>query len=133
MNCSEPGPNPELVMLAPMPTLFVFLSWYFFRDSVVLISSVQALDPTIKTTYAKEKWQQEFYEAGLQRLEAVVSRLVTHLLSLTCKSPGKLLLDPCSGVGNVVLQAALQSGWSAFGVELMEKPPRKWLVSNVCG
>ena len=56
-----------------MPTLFVLVSWYFFRDSVVLISSVQALDPTIKTAYAKEKWQQGFYEAGLRRLEAVVS------------------------------------------------------------
>ncbi|KAH9971215.1 histone methylation DOT1 [Lactifluus volemus] len=32
-----------------------------------------------------------------------------------------LLVDLGSGVGNVVLQAALQSGCSAFGVEVMEK------------
>jgi len=34
---------------------------------------LQALDPTIKTAYAEEKWQEEFYEAGLWHLEEVVS------------------------------------------------------------
>jgi hypothetical protein len=33
----------------------------------------QALDPNIKTAYAEEKWQQEFYDAGLERLKEVVS------------------------------------------------------------
>ncbi len=37
---------------------------------------------------------------------------------------GKLFLDLGSGVGNVVLQAALQSGCRAFGVEVMEHPAR---------
>jgi len=44
-----------------------------------LYLSLQALDPTIKTAYAEEKWQVEFYEAGLRRLEEVVS-----LLDLIC-------------------------------------------------
>jgi len=48
--------------------------------------------------------------------------LVSRLLSLTGAGPGTLLLDLGSGVGNVVLHAALQSGCSAFGVEVMEKP-----------
>jgi hypothetical protein len=34
---------------------------------------LQALDPTIKTAYAEEKWEEEFYEAGLQCFEEVVS------------------------------------------------------------
>ena len=34
--------------------------------------SLQALDPTLKTAYAQEKWQTQFYEAGLQRLREVV-------------------------------------------------------------
>ncbi|KAF8156025.1 hypothetical protein B0H34DRAFT_517919 [Crassisporium funariophilum] len=32
-----------------------------------------ALNPNIKTAYAEEKWQEEFYQAGLRRLEEVVS------------------------------------------------------------
>jgi H3 lysine-79-specific histone-lysine N-methyltransferase len=48
--------------------------------------------------------------------------LVSRILSLARARPGTLLLDLGGGVGNVVLQAALQSGCSAFGVELMEKP-----------
>lgn len=30
-----------------------------------------ALDPNIKTAYAEDKWQEEFYDAGLRRLEEV--------------------------------------------------------------
>jgi H3 lysine-79-specific histone-lysine N-methyltransferase len=48
--------------------------------------------------------------------------LVSRLLSLTGAGPGTLLLDLGSGVGNVILHAALQSGCSAFGVEVMGKP-----------
>ena len=43
--------------------------------------------------------------------------LVSRLLSLARVRPGTLLFDVGSGVGNVVLQ----SGRSAFGIELMEK------------
>jgi H3 lysine-79-specific histone-lysine N-methyltransferase len=36
--------------------------------------------------------------------------------------PGTLLLDLGNGVGNVVLHAALQNGFSAFGIEVIENP-----------
>ena len=48
--------------------------------------------------------------------------LTSDILQLTALRPGSLFLDLGSGVGNVVLQAALQSGCSAFGVELKESP-----------
>ena len=48
--------------------------------------------------------------------------LVSRLLFLTRANPDTLFLDLGSGVGNVVLHAALQSGCTAFGVEVMEKP-----------
>ena len=48
------------------------------RSHLFLLLPLKALDLTIKTAYAEEKWQAEFYEAGLQRLEEVVS------LSLIC-------------------------------------------------
>ena len=43
---------------------FVHLDWYW------LIS--QVLDPNIKLAYAEAKWDSEYYEMGLRRLEAVV-------------------------------------------------------------
>ena len=48
--------------------------------------------------------------------------LVSRFLSLARARPDTLFLDLGSGVGNVVLQAALQSGCTPLGVELMEKP-----------
>ena len=53
--------------------------------------------------------------------------LVACLLSLTQAHTCTLLLDLGLGVRKVVLQVALQSCCSAFGVELMEKP-----VEMVC-
>ncbi len=46
--------------------------------------------------------------------------LASRLLSLTRAGPGTLLLDLGSGVVNIVVHAALQSGCSAFGIEVME-------------
>ncbi len=48
--------------------------------------------------------------------------LASRLLSLTRAGPGTLLLDLGSGVVNIVVHAALQSGCSAFGIEVMENP-----------
>ena len=48
--------------------------------------------------------------------------LVACHLSLTQAHACTLLLDLGLGVRKVVLQVALQSGCSTFGVELMEKP-----------
>ncbi|KAI5120226.1 hypothetical protein M0805_000040 [Coniferiporia weirii] len=47
---------------------------------------------------------------------------VSDIIEQTGLRPDSLLLDLGSGVGNVVLQAALQSGCKAFGVELMDGP-----------
>jgi H3 lysine-79-specific histone-lysine N-methyltransferase len=44
------------------------------------------------------------------------------LLSFTRADPDTLFLDLGNSVGNIVLHAALQSGCTAFGVEVMEKP-----------
>ena len=53
--------------------------------------------------------------------------LVARLLSLAQVRLPTLLLDLGLDVGKVVLQVALQSGCSGFGVELMEK-----LVDMAC-
>ncbi|KAI0042141.1 DOT1-domain-containing protein [Auriscalpium vulgare] len=48
--------------------------------------------------------------------------LVAKLIAQTRLGPGSLFLDLGSGVGNVAIQAALQAGSSAFGVEMMPGP-----------
>lgn len=45
-----------------------------------------------------------------------------HIIKLAGLGPGKLLLDLGSGVGNVPIQAALQTGCRAFGIEIMGAP-----------
>ncbi|THH17203.1 hypothetical protein EW146_g3567 [Bondarzewia mesenterica] len=47
---------------------------------------------------------------------------ISDLIHLSRLRPGMLLLDLGCGVGNVVLQAALQSGCDAFGIEFMPSP-----------
>ena len=47
---------------------------------------------------------------------------ISDLLHLAHLRPGMLLLDLGCGVGNVVLQAALQSGCDTFGIEFMAAP-----------
>ncbi|THH11352.1 hypothetical protein EW145_g707 [Phellinidium pouzarii] len=49
---------------------------------------------------------------------------VSDIIEQTGLRPDSLFVDLGSGVGNVVLQAALQSGCKAFGVELMAGPAK---------
>ena len=53
-------------------------------------------------------------------MPALVSRIVRD----TGLHEGSLFLDLGSGVGNVVLQASLQTGCTSYGVELMAPPAR---------
>ena len=63
----------------------------------------------------------------LRLYRELILPLVSRLLSLSLERPVTLLLALAlgSGVGSLVVQTAPQSGYSAFGVKLMEKP-RKW-------
>ncbi|KIK96871.1 hypothetical protein PAXRUDRAFT_137493, partial [Paxillus rubicundulus Ve08.2h10] len=44
------------------------------------------------------------------------------IISATCLNSSSLLIDLGSGVGNVLLQASLQTGCRSYGIELMEGP-----------
>lgn len=50
--------------------------------------------------------------------------LAHEIIVLTGLGEGKLFLDLGSGVGNVVVQASLQTGCKGFGVELMPAPAK---------
>jgi [histone H3]-lysine79 N-trimethyltransferase len=47
---------------------------------------------------------------------------VSDIVAATHLSPSSLFLDLGSGVGNVVIQASLQTGCRSFGIELMPGP-----------
>lgn len=50
--------------------------------------------------------------------------LIDEIVSITNTNESSLFLDLGSGVGNVCVQASLQSGCRTFGVELMKAPAR---------
>jgi len=52
---------------------FICLGIFFLRLTILILIFLLALDLNIKTAYSKEKWQDEFYEAGLDCLGEVVS------------------------------------------------------------
>ena len=52
-------------------------------------------------------------------------------LSPSAAHPGTLLLDFGSGIGNVTMEAALPSGCSALGIELMGKCAGDDMRTNV--
>ncbi|KAI0297535.1 S-adenosyl-L-methionine-dependent methyltransferase [Multifurca ochricompacta] len=85
--------------------------------------ALRIVEETYQRTVGPRTHELNHYQAFSDTVYGeLMPSLVSRLLSLTRACPGMLLLDLGSGVGNIVLQAALQSGCSAFGVELMEKP-----------
>ncbi|EAU93345.2 histone-lysine N-methyltransferase [Coprinopsis cinerea okayama7 len=54
----------------------------------------------------------------------LMPNLVYEILKITNLNENSLFLDLGSGVGNVVVQASLQTGCRSFGIELMPEPAR---------
>ena len=85
--------------------------------------ALRIVEETYQRTVGPRTHELNHYQAFSDTVYGeLMPSLVSRLLSLSRARPGTLLLDLGSGVGNVVLHAALQSGCSAFGVEVMEKP-----------
>jgi hypothetical protein len=71
----------------------------------------RAVGPHVRELRRYTSWTSEVYGE-------LTPRFVSELLRVTSLGPGKLFLDLGSGVGNVVLQAALESGCDAYGCEI---------------
>ena len=85
--------------------------------------ALRIVEETYQRTVGPRTHELNHYQAFSDSVYGeLMPSLVSRILSLARARPDALLLDLGSGVGNVVLQAALQSGCTAFGVELMEKP-----------
>ncbi|KAI0264980.1 S-adenosyl-L-methionine-dependent methyltransferase [Gloeopeniophorella convolvens] len=85
--------------------------------------ALRIVEETYQRTVGPRTHELKHYQAFSDSVYGeLMPPLVSRLVALSGVRPGSLLLDLGSGVGNVVLQAALQSGCTAFGVELMEKP-----------
>jgi H3 lysine-79-specific histone-lysine N-methyltransferase len=87
--------------------------------------ALRIVEETYQRTVGPRTHELNHYQAFSDTVYGeLMPSLVSRLLSLSRAQPDTLLLDLGSGVGNVVLHAALQSGCSAFGVEVMEKPSK---------
>ncbi|KAH7881463.1 S-adenosyl-L-methionine-dependent methyltransferase [Lentinula edodes] len=63
------------------------------------------------------------YEAFTSKVYGeILPSLVHEILSLTKLNQDSLFMDLGSGVGNVVIQSALQTGCKSYGIELVEGP-----------
>lgn len=85
--------------------------------------ALRIVEETYQRTVGPRTHELNHYQAFSDTVYGeLMPSLVSRLLFLTRANPDTLFLDLGSGVGNVVLHAALQSGCTAFGVEVMEKP-----------
>jgi H3 lysine-79-specific histone-lysine N-methyltransferase len=75
----------------------------------------RAVGPRVKELRKYESWTSAVYGE-------LTPRFVSELVRVARLAPGMRFLDLGSGVGNVVLQAALESGCSAFGIEIGARP-----------
>jgi hypothetical protein len=71
--------------------------------------------PRIKELRKYETWTSEVYGE-------LTPRFVSEIIRVSGLGPGKQFMDLGSGVGNVVLQAALESGCEAYGIEINPAP-----------
>ncbi len=77
----------------------------------------RAVGPHVKTL--------KKYEAFSSTVYGELMPVLSHeIIRLTQLREDSLFLDLGSGVGNVVVQAALQTGCTAYGIELMPQPAR---------
>jgi len=49
---------------------------------------------------------------------------ISDIIAETCLNQNSFFIDLGSGVGNVVIQASLQSGCKSYGIELMPSPAK---------
>lgn len=94
-------------------------SWSAIPQGVVERVVEEVYQRAVGPNVAQLKRYQAFSsEAYGELMPALVSRIVRD----TGLHEGSLFLDLGSGVGNVVLQASLQTGCTSYGVELMAPP-----------
>ena len=116
-------PLPSDAFAPPQPNAFRAAVAGWSTTGLPRAVALRIVEETYQRTVGPRTHELNHYQAFSDSVYGeLMPSLVSRLLSLSRARPGTLLLDLGSGVGNVVLQAALQSGCSAFGVEVMEKP-----------
>jgi [histone H3]-lysine79 N-trimethyltransferase len=116
-------PLPSDAFAPPQPNAFRAAAAGWSTTGLLRAVALRIVEETYQRTVGPRTHELNHYQAFSDTVYGeLMPSLVSRLLSLTRARPGMLLIDLGSGVGNVVLQAALQSGCSAFGVEVMEKP-----------
>jgi H3 lysine-79-specific histone-lysine N-methyltransferase len=116
-------PLPSDVFAPPQPNVLRAAVADWSATGLPRAIALRIVEETYQRTVGPRTHELSRYQAFSDTVYGeLMPSLVSRLLSLTRAGPGTLLLDLGSGVGNVVLHAALQSGCSAFGVEVMGKP-----------
>jgi H3 lysine-79-specific histone-lysine N-methyltransferase len=92
-------------------------------DRIIEETYQRAVGPDVPSLRRYEAFSSEVYGE-------LTPRFVSEIVRVGGLGPGKLFLDLGSGVANVVLQAALETGCRAFGIEI-NRPPARLARSHV--
>jgi len=123
LRCLKYPPLPSDTFAPPQPNALRAAVAGWSATGLPCAVALRIVEETYQRTVGPRTHELNHYQAFSDTVYGeLMPSLVSRLLSLTRTRPDMLLLDLGSGVGNVVLHAALQSGCFAFGVEIMEKP-----------
>lgn len=96
-------------------------AWGFIPQGVIERVVEEVYQRAVGPNVAQLKHYQAFSSSAYGEL---MPTLVSRIIRDTGLHEGSLFLDLGSGVGNVVLQASLQTGCTSYGIELMEQPAK---------
>ncbi|KZT08928.1 DOT1-domain-containing protein [Laetiporus sulphureus 93-53] len=116
-------PLPPDPFESPPPNCFpdVVKSWTNIPKEVV----TRIVDETYQRAVGPHVAELKRYEAFSSEVYGeLMPALVSQIINETGLGPDSLFVDLGSGVGNVVLQASLQTGCKSFGIEIMPTPAK---------
>jgi [histone H3]-lysine79 N-trimethyltransferase len=96
-------------------------TWSFIPTPVVMRVVEEAyqrtVGPNVSSLHAYEAFSSHVYGE-------LMPTFISDIVTATRLRPGKLLLDLGCGVGNVCIQASLQSGCDSYGIEILPAPAK---------
>jgi H3 lysine-79-specific histone-lysine N-methyltransferase len=118
-------PDPFSSDIATNPLMATAGSWSNTEDGLPYKVLMRILEENYQRTVGPNVPKLRKYEAFSSTVYGeLMPSLVYEILNLTDLKEDSLFLDLGSGVGNVVVQASLQTGCRSYGIELMPIPAR---------
>lgn len=118
-------PDPYSPNIATNPLMTTAESWSNTEEGLPFKVLMRIIEENYQRTVGPNVPKLKKYEAFSSTVYGeLMPSLVYEIINLTELKEDSLFLDLGSGVGNVVVQASLQTGCRSYGIELMPIPAR---------